>query len=298
MYPRILEIPLPVEFMGLDAITLHSYGAMMAIAFLVAAWLTQKELDRRYKAGLLKAVHVKAKKGPRKGQVVPSSPSALVGTIVVIGVVGGIAGARLFHILENLDEFFLNPAGMLFSSGGLTFYGGLIVAAGGILYYVRKQGVRLSVFVDATLPNVMLAYGIGRIGCHLAGDGDWGIPSDPSARPGFIPQWLWGETYPNNILGRTLPESGVYPTSLYEFGMAAVLFGILWLLRKNPFRHGWLFSLAVLFFGVERLLIEQIRINNTFEVLGMMVTQAEVISTGMIVAGLVGLAVTTRHRQL
>ena len=298
MYPRILEIPLPLEIMGVDSITLNSYGAMMAIGFLVAAWLTQRELDRRYALGMLKSVRVKAKKGPKRGQNVEASPSALIGTVTVIAVVGGIAGARLFHILENLDAFYADPAGMIFSTGGLTFYGGLIAAALGIVYYVRRKGVRLSIFVDATLPNVLLAYGIGRIGCHLAGDGDWGIVSNAAARPGFIPEWLWAETYPNNILGRTLPEPGVYPTSLYEFGMAALLFGVLWLLRNHPFKHGWLFSMTVLFFGVERILIEQIRVNNTFEFLGMTVTQAEVISVGMIVAGLAGLALTTRRRPL
>ena len=300
MYPRILQIPLPFEILGVDAITIYSFGAMMAVAFLTAAWLTRHELDRMYNAGHLKAVRVPVKKGQSAGRrqsKMDASPSYLVGPITVIAVVGGICGAKLFHILENLGDFFADPLGMIFSTGGLTFYGGLIVAAVSIFWYVRRYGIRLSTFADATLPTVLLAYGIGRIGCHLAGDGDWGIASDPAARPSFIPKWLWGETYPNNILERVLPESGVYPTSLYEFGMALALFGVLWALRRHPHKWGWLFSLALVFFGAERFLIEQIRVNNSLDVLGLVVTQAEVISTVLLTIGVIGLVRTTRRRQ-
>ena len=297
MYPRILEIPLPIEFLGSNTITIYSFGAMMAIGFLVAAWLMQRELNRLFIEGRLEPVRIRSKKKGRKQQFVEASPAALIGTVTVIAVVGGIAGAKIFHILENWGDFMADPRGMLFSQGGLTFYGGLLFAAVGIIWYIRKHGVNLPLFADTTLPTVMLAYGIGRIGCHLAGDGDWGIPSNVEAKPGFLPDWLWSETYPNNILGITLPESGVYPTSIYEFLMAVVLFAVLWSLRKHPFRAGWLASLAVLFFGVERLLIEQIRVNNVFEVLGMEVTQAEIISVIMIVLGVAGLVFTTRRKR-
>ncbi|MCY4673825.1 MAG: prolipoprotein diacylglyceryl transferase [Bacteroidetes bacterium] len=297
MYPRILEIPLPIEFLGSSTITIYSFGAMMAIGFLVAAWLMQRELNRLFIEGRLEPVRIPSKKKSRKQHFVEASPASLVGTVTVIAVVGGIIGAKIFHILENWGDFMADPRGMLFSQGGLTFYGGLLFAAVGIIWYVRKHGVNLPLFADTTLPTVMLAYGIGRIGCHLAGDGDWGIPSNVEAKPGFLPDWLWSETYPNNILGRTLPESGVYPTSIYEFLMAVMLFAVLWSLRKHPFRAGWLASLTVLFFGVERLLIEQIRVNNVFEVLGMEVTQAEIISVIMIALGVAGLVFTTRRKR-
>jgi phosphatidylglycerol:prolipoprotein diacylglycerol transferase len=94
----------------------------------------------------------------------------------------------------------------------------------------------------------------------------------------------------------TLPEPGVYPTSIYEFVAAALLFGILWSLRKHPFKAGWLFMLYMVFNGIERLLIEQIRINNTFDVLGLIVTQAEAIATLFIVVGLVGVALLSKKR--
>ena len=295
MYPRLVEIPIPVEFLGMESITIYSFGAMMAIAFLVAAWFMRRELDRLYRIGKLPEVQISSRKGGGQGPKIRTSPGAMVGTITVIAVVGGIVGAKIFHILENWGEFMINPSAMIFSQGGLTFYGGLLVAALAIIWYVRKQGVSLLLFTDATLPTVMLAYGIGRIGCHLAGDGDWGIPANPDAKPGFVPNWLWGETYPDNILGVTLPESGVYPTSVYEFVMATILFATLWSLRNHPFKAGWLTSLSLLFFGVERLLIEQIRVNNVFDVFGLELTQAEMISIFMIVAGIVGLLLTTRR---
>ena len=299
MFPRILEIPLPFEVLGAETLTIYSFGAMMALAFLSAAWLSRRELDRMYKAGYLTSVALPASKGKVRGRRKTAyvSPSHLIGTVVVIAVVGGLAGAKVFHILENMEDFRTNPAGMIFSKGGLTFYGGLLVAGFGIVWYVRKKGVKLATFCDALIPNVLLAYGIGRIGCHLAGDGDWGIAADPAARPSFVPVWLWGETYPNNILGLTLPETGVYPTSLYEFGMALILFGILYGLRKHPFKWGWIFSLTMVFFGAERLLIEQIRVTARSEIFGLEVSQAMLISSVMIVLGVIGLVRTTRRRE-
>lgn len=284
--------------MGAESITLYSFGAMMAIAFLTAAWLSRLELDRMHKAGLLGTVKVKAKPGPnvRPGTMIAASPAYLIGTVVMIAVIGGIAGAKLFHVLENLDEFFADPAAMIFSTGGLTFYGGLIVAAISIIWYVRQKKVDLSLFADAMLPTVLLAYGIGRIGCHLAGDGDWGIQSYLADKPAIVPEWLWAESYPNNILNEVLPGDGVYPTSLYEFGMAALLFAGLWLLRQRGFRKGVLASVTVVCFGVERLLIEQIRVNNQGEFLGITVTQAELISVAMILVGLIGVGLFMRRR--
>ncbi len=319
MYPRLIEIPLPFEVFGIDTITIYSFGAMMAVAFLTAAWLSRIELDRLYKAGRIKGVQVpvtedeqkkgkdeqkKAKKSKkaRKARKRPAmrevSPSHLVGTLTIVAVVGGIAGAKLFHILENLGAFFEDPLGMIFSVGGLTFYGGLIVAAVSIAWYLRKRSISAPTFADAVLPTVLLAYGIGRIGCHLAGDGDWGIEANPAARPSWLPTWLWAETYPNNILDTQLPAAGVYPTSLYEFGMCLVLFGILWVLRKHPFKAGWLLSLTLIFFGIERFLIEQIRVNNTFDLFGLTFTQAEMISVILVTLGIVGLVRTTKKRSV
>jgi phosphatidylglycerol:prolipoprotein diacylglycerol transferase len=180
------------------------------------------------------------------------------------------------------------PADMIFSTGGLTFYGGLITAGVAIAWYAKSKGIHVPTLADAIAPSLMLAYGIGRIGCHLAGDGDWGIPSNLGAKPGFLPDWLWAETYPNNILGVAIPEPGVYPTSIYEFVAGVLLFALLWSLRKHPFKPGWLFMVYLFLNGLERFLIEQIRVNNQFAILGLEVTQAEVISSILILVGLVG----------
>lgn len=287
MYPRLLEIPI-----GDTTLTIYSYGFMVAVAILAGSWLTGVELNRLQGQGRFGPIRVsggggkgrKARGG--KGEVV--RPSDLVGTMTVLAAVFGVLGSKLFHILENLDRFMQAPADMIFSTGGLTFYGGLITAGIAIAWYAKSKGIHVPTLADAVAPALMLAYGIGRIGCHLAGDGDWGIPADLEARPAFLPEWLWAETYPNNILGIAIPEPGVYPTSIYEFVAGAVLFGVLWSLRKHPFRAGWLFMVYLFFNGLERLLIEQIRVNNKFDILGLEVTQAEVISTILIFVGLVG----------
>lgn len=292
MYPRLLEIPL-----GGDAsITIYSYGFMVAVAILLASWLAGRELDRLQREGRFGPIKG-ASRGKKGGKSAPVRPSELMGTITVIAAAVGVAGSKLFHILENFGRFMQDPAGMIFSTGGLTFYGGLICAGLSIAWYGHKKGIHVPTLADAIAPSLMIAYGVGRIGCHLAGDGDWGIAADMSLKPSWLPTWLWAETYPNNILEMTLAEPGVYPTSIYEFLAALLLFGVLWGLRRHPFKAGWLFMLYIMLNGVERLLIEQIRVNNTFEVFGIEATQAEMIASAFIVAGLIGLAFLTRKRK-
>lgn len=297
MYPRLSDVF--IDLFGFELpFPIYSFGAMMAIAFLVAAWLLGKELDRLHEIGRLRSVRIAVPQGKsKKRKMQNASPSTLVGTVTIIAVVGGIGGAKLFHILENFGDFTRDPFGMIFSAGGLTFLGGLITAALAIAWYVRKHKLSIPTFADATAPVLILAYGIGRIGCQLAGDGDWGIASSLANKPGWIPAGLWAETYPNNILNMTLPGDGVFPTPIYETAMCLILFAILWSVRKHPFMGGWLFSLYLVFVGIERLLIEQIRVNNTFELFGMTVTQAEIISVVLIILGIIGLIKTSRRRD-
>lgn len=305
MYPRLTDIF--SDLFGFSfPLPLYSFGAMVATAILLAAWLTRKELDRYHAEGRLKSVMVtlpadKAQNRPKAVRQ-KASPGHLVGAMALLAGGLGVAGSKVFHILENLDQFFLDPAGMIFSTGGLTFYGGLITAAAGIAYYVHKKGLDVPTVADATAPGLILGYGIGRLGCYLAGDGDWGKFSSLADKPGWIPGFLWSETFPRNILGIDLTTAGgpgfdgVYPTMLYELFMCAALAGVLWKLRTHGYLSGWLFGLYLVFTGAERYLIEQIRVNNTFTLMGLEVTQAEVISIVLITTGAVILALRTRPR--
>lgn len=108
-------------------------------------------------------------------RVVRIWPHDRVGEITIIALVVGLLGAKLFDIFENWSEFLEQPAAFIFSGGGLTFYGGLICAAIAIMYYARKNGIGWRHLADAIAPSLMIAYAIGRIGCQVSGDGDWGI---------------------------------------------------------------------------------------------------------------------------
>lgn len=301
MYPRISDL-----FQDLFGVTLpfpiYSFGAMVAAAVLVAAWLSGKELDRKYRLGLLPGVMMpergnaqeakgkgKRKKKAARPRMVEQPPSVIMGTVTLIAMVAGFLGARLFHILENFGAFIQDPWDMLWANGGFTFYGGLILAGVSIAWYVRKKGMRVPVVADALAPGLMIAYGIGRIGCHLAGDKDWGITADLAAKPDWLPMWLWAETYPQNLAGIDLSNAPVYPTPIYEFVMAALLFAVLWGVRKHPFLAGWLFSCYLFLNGLERFIIEKIRVNNEFQLFGVVFTQAEMIALALMLAGAIGM---------
>ncbi len=102
-------------------------------------------------------------------------PHDRVGDMVIYAAIFGFLGAKIFHNLENLDEFTADPIGALISFSGLTIYGGLILATLAIIYYARKNNIAVLHLADAFAPTMMIAYAIGRIGCQVSGDGDWGI---------------------------------------------------------------------------------------------------------------------------
>lgn len=203
-----------------------------------------------------------------------------------------------------------DPIDALLSFSGLTFYGGLIVAAIAVLYYTNKNNIPALHMIDAAAPGLMLAYGIGRIGCQLSGDGDWGIVN-LAPKPewmSFLPDWMWAFTYPHNVINEGVPipscegahcfvlPQPVFPTPFYEVVMAFVLFGVLWSIRKRIAIPGMLFSLYLVMNGVERFFIEKIRVNSTYDILGKQVTQAELISTILIIAGLSGILWLNKQR--
>lgn len=226
-------------------------------------------------------------------------PHDRVGEITIIALVFGLVGAKIFDIFENWSGFVKDPSSYLFSPSGLTWYGGLICAALAIWWYAKKHRIGFWYLNDAAAPALMLAYSIGRIGCHVAGDGDWGIRSYLAGKPGFLPDWLWSYNYPHNVNEAGIPipgctepkycnqlEFGVYPTALYEVLACFLIFLLIWSLRKRFKVPGTLFAFYLMLNGIERFLVEKIRVNNRLDIFGFHPTQAELISSLLILGGL------------
>jgi prolipoprotein diacylglyceryltransferase len=266
-------------------------------------------------------------------------PHDRVGELTIIALVVGLVGAKLFDIFENWSDFLLKPADYIFSGGGLTFYGGLICATLVIIWFARKNKISVPHLADAIAPALMIAYAIGRMGCQVSGDGDWGIYNSAfkldstsnivAAAPGefeqsvsahstyflrntnvenayfskpgalsFLPNWFFAYNYPNNVNEAGVPIQGcndrycnqlplpVFPTPLYEILACTLLFFILWALRKRLVPPGAVFALYLILNGLERFMIEKIRVNVKMEnFLGMQPTQAELIAFFLMITG-------------
>tara|TARA_B110000438_G_scaffold200348_1_gene191913 strand:- start:56 stop:1210 length:1155 start_codon:yes stop_codon:yes gene_type:complete len=226
-------------------------------------------------------------------------PYELVGNITIIAAVSGIIGAKIFHNLENIQDFLADPIGQIMAFSGLTFYGGLICGAISVVMYCRKYKLNVLHLIDSAAPALMLAYGVGRIGCQMSGDGDWGVVN-LRPKPEWLnsfPDWIWSYDFPNNVInagiyidgctGRfcsVLPQP-VWPTALYEVIMCIILFSVLWLIRKRITIPGLLFCIYLIMNGIERFFIEKIRVNTEYDILGG-ITQAEIISFCLIITGL------------
>lgn len=288
-------------------------------------------------------------------------PHDRVGDIIILGLVFGILGAKLFDNLENWDVFIQDPIKHLFSASGLTFYGGLIVAAIAICWYAVKKGIKVIHLVDSAAMALMIAYAIGRIGCQVAGDGDWGVynsayTTDQSGKvvlaapgdfenglkrnsnyflhgsvsertasgqdsvfyvtdrryatlelvphrsfkaPSFLPTWMVAYTFPQNVNNdgiripdceedhcRALPMP-VFPTPFYETVLCTLLFIFLWSIRKRITTPGVFFGIYLILNGLERFTVELIRVNNTYSFLGLRPSQAEIISTCLVLGGII-----------
>jgi phosphatidylglycerol:prolipoprotein diacylglycerol transferase len=241
-------------------------------------------------------------------RVVRIWPQDRVGEITILALVFGLLGAKLFDIFENWKGFLERPSDYIFSASGLTMYGGLICAALAIWLYARRYKISFWHLNDAAAPALMLAYSIGRIGCQVAGDGDWGIDSNLANKPSFLPNWMWSYTYPHNVNeegsvlipncnGKFCHElaHGVYPTPFYETIACGLLFVVLWSLRKRFKVPGTLFAFYLILNGFERFFIEKIRVNNRMDLMGIHPTQAEVISSLLMLTGLVTWIVLKRR---
>lgn len=230
-------------------------------------------------------------------------PYQMMGTYIAYAAIAGIIGAKVFDNLEYWDRFIQDPIQNLLSFSGLTFYGGLICGAFAVLYASGKNGIKAVHMADVSAPGLMLAYGVGRIGCQLAGDGDWGI-NNVATKPDWLswaPDWVWSFKYPHNVIGEGVTITGcegkfcnelavaVFPTPLYEAVACILLFFVLWSIRKQIKTPGILFCIYLILNGVERFFIESIRVNSEYHALGLSFSQAELISAILILGGIIGI---------
>lgn len=247
---------------------------------------------------------------PKKVEVTVH-PHEVMSSMVVWAAVWGFLGAKIFDNLEHWDTFVKDPIGGLFSFTGLTFYGGLICGGAAVLYIARKNGIKPLHMLDVGGPGMMLAYSVGRIGCHLSGDGDWGIPNLNPKPFTWLPDWAWAYTYPNNVaregnhiagcIGNYCNELAqpVYPTPIYEVVLAFILFIILWKIRERIKLPGMMFGIYLMLNGIERFSIELIRVNSKYTVAGIPFTQAELISSLLFIGGLflVGYSIKNKEKN-
>jgi phosphatidylglycerol:prolipoprotein diacylglycerol transferase len=188
--------------------------------------------------------------------------------MVFASLVGGVVGARLDYIVQNWHKVSHDLFGNLFSGSGLVWYGGALGGAIGVLLWAARRGwLGLQMLDTAALP-LALGYAIGRVGCQVSGDGDYGIHSG-------LP---WAMPYPHGTVRTT---DDVHPTPVYESLAMGLVTLLLWRLRDR-FRPGVLFSLYLLLSGTERVLIEFIR-RNSDVVAGL--TLPQLISIGLMAVG-------------
>src|SRR3990172_6467130 len=200
MYPVLFKI---------GPFTIYGLGVFWALGALAAGWIIRLEL-RRYRYN-----------------------PELASTMVVAAAMGGLLGARLIFIFEEWNSFMRAPLDFILSGAGFTWYGGMLGGALAVTWLVRRKGIPWLRAADLSAPALAIAYGIGRIGCHVAGDGDWGSVTDAP----------WGVAYTNAIIGWVHPYTGlpyppgvtVHPTPIYEFLQSAAIFAVLWALRKRGY---------------------------------------------------------------
>ena len=248
MYPELLRI---------GSFVVSSFGLMVALAFLAGYWIASLEFKRK------------------------KLDDKLLGNILLLSMLGGIGGAKLMYIFENvpLSDFISSPFTHIFSRGGLTFYGGFIGAV--LLFWLLTIKNKVSFFkvMDAITPALAIGHSIGRIGCFLVGD-DYGIKSD-------VP---WAVAFPKGLPPTTDP---VHPTQVYEVILMGLIFFVLWKLRKRNTPDGWLFSILLILAGIERFLIEFIRSTTPSPIPDLSI--AQLIAIGLIVIGILKI-ISTKNK--
>jgi len=243
--------------LDLGPLTLQTFGISLAVAFIGSGIVTSRRLREL-------------------GKPVDWAYEALFAAVI-----GGLIGARVDWLIQNASELDGDILGNLFSGAGLVFFGGVLGGAIGVLSWAAFRGFLSLSLLDMAAPALAIGYAVGRIGCQLSGDGDYGIPWDGP----------WAMAYPDGTVPTDVP---VHPTPIYETLVMGLVAWGLWQLR-DAFRPAILFALWLLVAGVERFLIEFIRINDEV-VAGL--TLPQLISLAMIIAGASWIALAARGGPL
>jgi len=239
---------------SIGPITVYSFGVMLALAFLAAGHVVGRELERK---GL---------------------DPELASSMVLWAAVGGLAGSRLLSVVDDWRGFVADPLSFIFTGAGFVFYGGLLGGFITVTILIWRRGLPWLRVVDCIAPGLAIGQAIGRIGCLLAGDGDWGSPST-------LP---WAMRYPNAIIGwdAWVRENGlpidvrVHPAPIYETLGYTAVFLVLWSLRRTRHPDGFILWWYLLLSAVVRFLVEFVRINPP---IAWGLTEAQLISLALIV---------------
>ncbi|NNE27907.1 MAG: prolipoprotein diacylglyceryl transferase [Saprospiraceae bacterium] len=232
-------------------------------------------------------------------------PHQKTGDMLLLAAISGIVGSRLASIIENLDAFFADPLGQLFSGSGLTIYGGLILAFILVYRYVKKIGIPPIHVMDAVAPALLVGYAIGRMGCQFSGDGDWGIENTAPKPDWFIfPDWAWAYDYPRNVAdfyqrGAKLPDCvgnfcthldpPVFPTPIYEIVGSLLILAFIWSIRKKIKTPGMIFFIYLVLSSFSRFFVEKIRVNPRYDLFGLEWSMSQTISAVLVLIGLIGI---------
>lgn len=256
---------IPVLF-EIGPIKIYAYGFMLVVAFYSCYFLLAKDLKRF------------------------GHDSELASSIIMASAIGGIAGSKIYYLIENFSRVVQDPFGMIFSGSGLVFLGGLMGGILGVTLVFRKRKLNWLQFADVTAPMMILGYAIGRVGCFLVGD-DYGIPSrlpwamhfpkglPPTTTFSFESYYPWVD-----ISGWAAGPLTVHPTQMYETILGVLIFTYLWKKRTSIVRAGNLFFTYIILAGIERFSIEFIRTNPKY--LFDMFSGAQVLSIIMIAVGI------------
>jgi phosphatidylglycerol:prolipoprotein diacylglycerol transferase len=237
-----------LPFLHIGHLQIPTFGLMLWFAAVVAAFV----MDQGFKRAHLDADAV---------------------SMVAVAVVAGIVGAKLWHVLDTPIEFHEEGWRVLWDSAGFAWYGGLVFGILALVIQAWRAKIGFLRVLDLAAPAAAIGYGIGRIGCLLSGDGDYGIATK-------VP---WGMAFPNG-LDPTPPGVRVHPTPLYELAGALVIGWWLWVRGRKPRHTGAILGEYLVLTGLARFLVEFIR-RNPKVMWGL--SNAQLASLGSVVAGIV-----------